>query len=467
LSPKGADGKPSSAWLAELESKGFIVLKDTFATAMGRLCISKDHPELQALHLPKMNTAGKSYINFFPYIDIYSHVRAQSTPESMITSAQANKPAKGRGPPYKCKDVDGCTIVHESEFLPLKNCRIRGKQFPCPAKPHEVLTRSYGTGWPIPVAENPTDNAGEGMKFSGGVQKRQAATDMHKWHATDIKLPPVNELDCVMHHKEVGKECSMPCLRGVTKEESYSLQLSQHPAKFQFSKQCPQAKKVEASCGPEECPGEPMEAATVEAEFQTKQPLPQIPGATLRGMKKGYLPTDRLVSKGRLVEGEEVPPVLTADYSDSQRMVLNITHPHPQAKITFKVYQMSESENDKQLKRPKTSWECQHPLKGFLPTYATKELRRHIYISVCVLLPIKDGEKQRGSWSLTTITLSRRHPRPILLLKNGTTCPMRPAELTGPELMLDALVARGKHPHQHELRELQELQHPLLPYMDT
>ena len=225
----------------------------------------------------------------------------------------------------------------------------------------------------------------------------------------------------------------MPCLRGITTREVASLQYED--SVDQFSLPCPKYENVRAACGPEMCPGKPVETPTVELDFQTTN-------RQANNDDKGdnnpptYTSTDHLVSKGTF-NGHGQGTALVASLHPSQRMTVNITHPDPNAKISYIVYQMGHNEIANNIRNmSRRLWQCRHPFGDHVPKFPTNAETRNIFISACVLLPAKDGEKQRGAWSLTNITMTQTLPPPVLLLRNGTTCPLLP----NGELVLDALI---------------------------
>ena len=67
-------------------------------------------------------------------------------------------------------DSEECHAVYRSEWLPLRDCTIRGIEFPCPANSKAVLTRVYGKKWVTPLVDNPTDKHEEGQKLVKTIQ---------------------------------------------------------------------------------------------------------------------------------------------------------------------------------------------------------------------------------------------------------------------------------------------------------
>lgn len=136
-------------WNEQLAQRGYLIMGEKQADAMGRMCINRWHPELEDLHDPFLDNGHQNgYINSFVYVDIYAAAKVESSPPVMLLTPFKLKMSHQQ---YSCHEVGECLVSRADEWEPLRSCTLRGYKFPCPAHAERVLVRMYGATWWTPA----------------------------------------------------------------------------------------------------------------------------------------------------------------------------------------------------------------------------------------------------------------------------------------------------------------------------
>ena len=226
---------------------------------MGRLCISRFHPQLEDIHDEYLTAGvlggGDWYMKNFPYIDVYASTMVSTIPPTVLTSPFVPKAHPKLGL-LSCEGAAGvCISVWQSEWEPLAACQLRGRVFPCPRLADAVVARMYGKAWRTPEADdetqlpnqrrpmkNPTDHTVSHMVL-------QWVQNQSKSQKSRVPKATLFDPECMMSDWLSDRQCSMPCLKGILTEHRYRLQ----PLSKQAHTECPRDLSRTIRCGPDEC----------------------------------------------------------------------------------------------------------------------------------------------------------------------------------------------------------------------
>lgn len=125
------------------QNRGIFLFKDPHSPRTGRACFRNNRPA-------RNRTTRESYMDRFPYADLYSIYQVDSAEK-------------------KYRTLDGPCIFPYGEILPpaKKAVRVRGARFDAPLRYRTVLSRIYGNRWEEPPQEAPKwhgSHTGESVK---------------------------------------------------------------------------------------------------------------------------------------------------------------------------------------------------------------------------------------------------------------------------------------------------------------
>ena len=99
-------------WNEQLAQRGYLIMGEKQADAMGRMCINRYHPELEDLHDPFLDNGHQNgYINSFVYVDIYAAAKVETSPPVMLLTPFKLKMSHQQ---YSCHEVGECLVSRVS-----------------------------------------------------------------------------------------------------------------------------------------------------------------------------------------------------------------------------------------------------------------------------------------------------------------------------------------------------------------